>query len=147
MRMKSCSALPSRALPIPTERIFDSCRALHYFSYFLCGPIAQLVERYTGSVEVSGSTPLRSILFRFKPGYARIRIDGQECSWTPVVLSGLLPSQPFVNRTGTPFSIVHNSTGRCTRVPSANSTGPLAPEKLRVRPSVLASSSADELPL
>ena len=25
------------------------------------GPIAQLVERYTGSVEVSGSTPLRSI--------------------------------------------------------------------------------------
>lgn len=28
--------------------------------YPLCGPIAQLVERYTGSVEVSGSNPLRS---------------------------------------------------------------------------------------
>ena len=26
----------------------------------VCGPIAQLVERYTGSVEVSGSTPLGS---------------------------------------------------------------------------------------
>ena len=45
------------------------------------GPIAQLVERYTGSVEVSGSTPLRSILSSrsaLRPrGFAPLALNGR----------------------------------------------------------------------
>jgi hypothetical protein len=70
--------------PLGPGRFDTDFGFIYSYGSSLCGPIAQLVERYTGSVEVSGSTPLRSTIFafdsnciRFELGCAKIRINDQ----------------------------------------------------------------------
>ena len=61
-----------------------SARSLHGIRGFaVVGALAQLVERNTGSVEVSGSTPLRSTTSQFDCCISFITENGSDISAVP----------------------------------------------------------------